>query len=181
MQFIKSVYQLIFIGLLVVSCSSVGSNFFIENLENKSVKIQYNYYSEDPSGFKTEILSPPADYILFSDTLLPKKVIRQFPYKGNLYFDTVANSRLDTFSYVFEMPAHSIIRIAPIYYSDNIESIVINEKDTIRFNSDYPKVEVEALVDNKIVRYKPRIIGDSYLILSVRLVEIEKCLKDSKH
>lgn len=161
-----------FIVFLLTSCSSLGENFFIRNYENETVNVKYiyNQYENDSSNFDF----PTRNFVLVSDTILNKKVLNQFPYKSHLYFDTLKVNRIDRFIYELEIPAKSTIHISPIYYINNIDQIIINNSDTIRFVSEYPYVENGEFIDQRIIKYNPRLIGDSYYILNLKLKEIAR-------
>lgn len=163
----------ILLGVLLTGCSSLGDNFFIRNYEDQAVSVNYIYYKSDNS---TDFRYIPKSFVLVSDTLLNKKVLKQFPYKSDQHFDSLDVNMIDSLSYQFNMPAKSTIRIAPVYYGDNIEYIIINKTDTIKFISEYPKIENEELKNQGFVIYKPRLIGDNYYILNVNADTISKIL-----
>jgi hypothetical protein len=168
MQQRKTTQTILLFGIFLTGCSSLGDNFFIQNYEEQPIQIEYSYYTYDNGTNTTDFAYPPKNYVLMSDTMVTKKVIRQFPYKSWLYFDTLAVSMIDSLTYQVEMPANSSLRIAPVYYGDNIAYVRIDETDTIQFSPEYPKVRNVALKTEKVVVFKPRLVGDTYYILNVR-------------
>ncbi len=170
---------LAFLAIIIFSgCSTLGDNFFIINYEDQPVNIKYMYYTSDNITNSTDFEYEPKSFVLFADTILPKKVFKQFPYKSNLYFDSLDINMIDSLNYEFDIPSKSTIRIAPIYYGDNIEYVILNHTDTIKFVTEYPKVENEELNSRKIIVYKPRIVGDTYYKLNIRLSEISEILEE---
>lgn len=175
----RRIIQLIIVlGVFLTGCASLGDNFFIRNYEDQAVNIKYIYYTSDNITESKKFRYQPKSYVLISDTLLKKKVIRQFPYKSDLHFDSLNVQMIDSISYQFDMPAKSTIRIAPIYYGDNIEYIIINNTDTIKFIPDYPMIENEELDYQGSFNYKPRLVGDSYYILNVETKKISRILSE---
>jgi hypothetical protein len=169
---------IILASIFLTSCGSLGDNFFIRNYENQSVHIKYIYYSHDNITNSTDFRFQPKSFVLFSDTLLNKKQLRQFPYKSYLYFDTLHVSMIDSITYQFDMPARSTISIAGVYWGDNIEKIIINKTDTITFITDYPCVECEEFITQGLIKLKPKLVGDSYYLLNLNQDEISKILKN---
>ena len=175
----KKINHIIIIAsIFLVSCGSLGQNFFIRNYEDQLVNIEYKYYDNDNITNSTQFRFQPESFVLFSDTLLNKKPIRQFPYNSHLYFDTLNVEVIDSTTYQFEMPARSTIRIAPVYWGNNIKCIIINKTDTIKFITDYPCIENEEFKTQGLIKYKPRLVGDSYYLLDVRQDEISEILKE---
>lgn len=158
------------LSILLTSCSSLGESFFIKNHEDKAVSIKYSYFKNDIDNLG--VAHQPKNYVLVSDTLLKKKVLKQFPYKSDIYFDTLEVQKVDSLSYEVEIPAKSTIRIAPIYYTLNVEYVILNNSDTIRFVSEYPHIENDEFTVQDIIKYKPRLLADSYYILNIKLDEI---------
>jgi hypothetical protein len=85
---------------------------------------------------------------------------------------------IDSTTYQFKMPARSTIRIAAVYWGDNIEYIIINKTDTIKFITDYPCIENEEFKTQGLIKYKPRLVGEPYFILDVKQDEITEILKN---
>jgi hypothetical protein len=165
-------------SIFLTGCASYGSNFFIKNYEDQSVHIKYIYFDQDNITNSSDFRYQPESFVLISDTLLNKKALRQFPFKSYYDCDSLNVDMLDSTKYQFDMPAKSTIRIAPVYYGDNIEYIIINRSDTIKFIPDYPYIEIEALEEQEIFDSRPSMVGSSYNLLNVREAEIAEILKE---
>lgn len=114
-----------------------------------------------------------------ADNLLGKKIFKRFP-TGNTrsYFDTLQCIQKDSLTYVFNIPAKSTISILPVYaYGDNIEYVIFNSTDTIRFMYDYPCIENETIKERKLAINKQGLLGTGYFLVNLKLEEIENALK----
>lgn len=174
----KRIIQIaILMNVFFYGCASLGENFFVVNYEDQPVNIKYIYYSSDNITNSTDFRYQPQAFVLLADTILPEKAFKQFPYKSDIYFDSLDVKMIDSLSYEFNIPSKSTIRVAPIYYGDNIEYLILNNKDTIKFMADeYSKLANEDLVEKKIIKYKFKLMGDSYYVLNLKLNEIEEIL-----
>jgi hypothetical protein len=167
-------------SIFFTGCATLGNNFFIRNYNDQSVHIKYIYFDQDNITNSSDFRYQPESTVLKSDTLLKKKVFGQFYNKSYPYFDSINVDMIDSLQYQFDMPARSTIRIAPVYYGENIACIIINKRDTIKFNTDYPFIEIEALEEQEIFETNLGLLNYSYYLLNVRPEEIteilEKCV-----
>jgi|GEM_PF-3118703 len=141
--------------VLFSSCVSVTEkNFFVQNTEEDTVRIQYTYFETDP--YKEDSVSniydfEPKNYVLIAPQLLSKRQLRQFPYKGAELFDTVTTTKIDKRTFALNIPPQSTLNISPVFiYGENIAQVVLNNKDTIRFMQDYPYVEINDIYYDRL-------------------------------
>ena len=163
--------------IFLSSCSSSGSLFFIRNYEDENVTIHYKYYDADESLEKLDRPTPTS--VQLANDILKKKQLAPFFKTPTHYLPNELTLKvIDSLNYSFSIPAKSSIRIEPIYYySKNIEYIVLNQSDTIRFIDDFPGVENENLFYEDLFTKKFSLIGSGYSLLDVKLDEIKSNLK----
>jgi len=171
---------ILFAVLFLTACTSYGSNFFIRNYEENTVTIQYKYFEFDNISKSTVFDYQPKDFVLQSNQILSNKVLKNFPYKASKYFDTIPVQKIDSLNYTFSIAPQNTTHIAPVFmYGENIEYIIINNTDTIKFKSDYPNVEAEALFDEKLFQGKGLFLGQRY-ILNLKLDKIKAILNQAE-
>lgn len=160
---------------ILLGCTSYGTKFFIRNYEASAIDIAYKYFPQgnysDSSGF--DYL--PKTYVMVSKKILKPRILRNYPFNGTkALFDTLQLKDINSVNYKFEIPSKSTVFLAPVYkYGESIETLILNDKDTIRFTEKYPKVLNPGLIKNQIVKYRMSFIGNSYLLVNLKLPEIE--------
>ncbi len=166
--------------IFLTGCTSYGSNFFIRNYEENTITIQYKYFEFDNISKSNVFDYQPKDFVLQSNQILSNKVLKNFPYKASKYFDTIPVQKIDSLNYTFSIAPQNTIHIAPVFmYGENIEYIILNNTDTIKFKSDYPNVEAEELFDEKLFQGKGLFLGQRY-ILNLKLVKIKAILNQAE-
>ena len=171
-KFLKPILFMVLSSILA-SCTSYGTKFFIRNYEPSTVDVQYKYFQKgqysDSSGFDYK----PKTYVLVSREILKPKILKNYPfYRTKTLFDTLRINGADDVYYKFAIPSKSTVSISPVYkYGASIEYLILNDRDTILFTEKYPKVLNTSLIDNKIVKYRMSIIGNSYYLVDLKLHE----------
>ncbi len=178
---VLQIFVVILIAVLFLTgCTSYGSNFFIRNYEENAITIQYKYFEFDNISKSIVFDYQPKDFVLQSNQILPNKVLKNFPYKASKYFDTIPVRKIDSLNYTFNIAPKNTIHISPVFmYGDNIEFIVLNNTDTIKFKSDYPNVEAEELYVNKLFQGKGVFVGQRF-ILNLKLDKIKAILNQAE-
>jgi len=176
---IKQLSVIVTLSILLLACKGLDPKFFIQNYESQPVSVQYKYYEQGQFSDSIYFDYHPKLFVLVADTLLVKKIFKRFP-TGNTrsHFDTLVCIQKDSLSYAFNIPARSTVALLPVYaYGDNIELLIFNGLDTIRFMYDYPSVENEALSEGKFANKKLGLLGTGYFLVHLKLKEIENALK----
>lgn len=173
----KFIFYSILLALSLSSCTGIGSKFFVRNYENKAVNVRYTYYNQaeftDTTGFSYQ----PKNYVLVSNTLISKKIMRRFPYHTASYFDTLPVTKLNDLTYEVSVPAGSTIFIAPVFnYGDNVQSLDFNSDIHLQFVHDYPSVENQELRIQKLVKYRFSLVGNNYTLVNLKLAELDSIL-----
>ena len=160
--------------LALTGCVSYGDSFFIRNHESNPVTVSYRYFQNN--GILDAPDRPASRNAWVSDSLLPLKFLKKVPYYETLKsFDSVPALPDANGWITLKLPARSSAYIQPMFnYGENIQSLVINGADTIRFTKDYPVVEREDLKWEKLVRIKN--FGYSYRLVELKIKEIQAIL-----
>jgi len=164
--------------IFLSSCYSGGSPFFIRNYEDEKVTVHYKYYDGD--AYKTKVDQPPPTSVMHAKEILKKKQLYPF-FRSPMHFYSgeLQVTMLDSLNYTFSIPPYSSVRIEPIYhYAENVEYMVLNQSDTIRFTEDFPGVEKETLFYEDLFKKKFSLVGSGYSLLDVKLKDIREALAE---
>lgn len=164
--------------LLLFSCGSYGTKFFINNYHSETVSVEYKYFDKgeyaDSIGFTYE----PKTTIMLSDEIVSKKIIKKYPfYNTKEYFKPLIVSEKANLTFNYNQPPNSTISIAPIHqYGTNIEYIIVNNLDTLWLTNE----SYDLLIENKLALKKYSFIGNSYILINLNLSELNEMLRQLK-
>jgi hypothetical protein len=138
--------------LILTSCASSGTKFFISNYESEAVLVEYKYYEKGQYADSIGFDYIPQSSVMISKTMVNKKTIKNYPfYNTKDYFITHPTITTIPLSYKFNIPANSTVYLAPLYrYGESIEYLVFNNKDTLQFN---PQIKTK-LIEKKLASAK---------------------------
>jgi hypothetical protein len=169
--------KFLFFGVILIltSCASSGTKFFISNYETEAVLVEFKYYTKGQYADSIGYDYIPQSSVMVSKTIVNKKTIKNYPfYNTKDYFIALPTITTIPLSYKFNIPANSTVYLAPIYrYGESIEYLVFNNKDTLQFN---PHIKTK-LIEKKLASAKKGYFSTPYFSVNLKLNEINSILK----
>lgn len=162
--------------IVLTGCVSYGDTFFIRNHEENAVVVSYKYLPandiQDAPDYE------PYAHVLIADSVLDRKFLKKVPYYQTMSsFDSLKVKGLQYGAQSFELAGKSTAYIRPIFmYGANLEYLVVNAVDTVKFMQEYPYVEEEEFRSRKLFVRKGPFWSSQYTIFDLDIPAIQEIL-----
>lgn len=152
----------IFCLLLCGACATSGEHFFIQNTGDQAVHVDFELFENNNEPDSTRVKFSMDPFVYISKQTVNSKAIRQFPFRASTNFDTLRIYKNGE-TYHLDIQPNKLIVIPPIYlYSQNVDHLIIDGKDSLQFSQEYPGIDEMDVYYSRLYKRKDRLFNADY-------------------